>query len=749
MTMKTALTLILITCLFAWSCDTKTKNVDSCGDGFVDPGEQCDTTLGENSCQSLGYYNALGTLTCTSDCQFDDSLCGGRCGDSLVQEGDDETCDGGNLNGQTCQSLGYTGGTLACGAGCTYDVSGCAGRCGNGVIDEDEVCDGGNLAEETCLTQGYHGGALACEADCNGYNLDNCVAVGQCGDGVIQETYGEVCDGGNLDGHTCQGEGFYSGLLACSADCNQLDLTDCEAVGRCGDGVIQGTWEDCEGLLLDGQDCGMLGHYPGALACGDDCAFNFSGCGGSCGDGVIQAASGEVCDGGNLDGHTCQGEGFYGGLLACGADCQQLDLTDCEAVGSCGDGVIQAAYEEVCDSSALGTATCVSLGYSPRGGVLACTTGCLFDGGLCVPKSTNANLATLTVSSGTLTPAFDPATLGYVVVVPNAVSSLTVAATAADAPWATVAVSPGQPMALVVGANVATVTVTAEDGGAPREYTVRITRASPGDVISPNIGILKQVPAGTFQRDSEPTDLSTVSAFRMSQNEITRAQWTAVTGWADPSDAPHSSGMSDPVQGVSWYDAIAFCNKLSALEGLTPVYTVSGVDFTTLTYAAIPTSTNATWDAATANWAANGYRLPTETERMWAAMGADSANPGVTNTTGYAKAFAGSTGSNSIGDYAWYDSNSSSRTHPAGTKLPNELGFHDLTGNVLELNWDWYADPYPPGTLTDYRGPASGSYRVMQGGSWYNDAVHCTLAAGYLLNPYDRGYFLGFRVVRP
>jgi hypothetical protein len=79
----------------------------------------------------------------------------------------------------------------------------------------------------------------------------------------------------------------------------------------------------------------------------------------------------------------------------------------------------------------------------------------------------------------------------------------------------------------------------------------------------------------------------------MSQYEITRAQWTAVTGWADPSNVDVLERHERPGAEVSWYDAIAFCNKLSLLEGLTPVYAVSGVDFSTLTYAQIPTSDNA------------------------------------------------------------------------------------------------------------------------------------------------------------
>ena len=227
-------------------------------------------------------------------------------------------------------------------------------------------------------------------------------------------------------------------------------------------------------------------------------------------------------------------------------------------------------------------------------------------------------------------------------------------------------------------------------------------------------------------------------------------QWVAVTGWADPSDTEYSSGTDDPVQNVSWYDAIAFCNKLSLSEGRTPVYSVSGVNFTTLTYAQIPTSTNATWNAATANWMANGYRLPTEMEWMWAAMGADLANPGAVNTTGYAKAFAGSTGSNAIGYYAWYESNSGFSTHPAGTKLPNELGINDLSGNILEWTWDPYGT-YPTGTVTDYRGPASGTNRALRGGYWGFPATYCTVAYRdtFELGPDSRNGAVGFRVIRP
>jgi len=473
-----------------------------------------------------------------------------------------------------------------------------------------------------------------------------------------------------------------------------------------------------------------------------NCQLVTSGCGGRCGDGIIQAEFGEVCDLSALGEATCESEGYYEGTLACDSGCR-LETTGCAK--QCGDGIIQSEHGEDCEGSDLGGLTCGSLGYSePRSGALACLAGCVFDESACVAIGDDADLATLTVSDGLLTPVFSPSNKGYGTTLPNSVLSVTVTATVADAPYATVAISPAQPMTLEEGANPVTVTVTAESG-AVRVYTVQITRASTDDLISPHIGILEQVPGGTFQRDGNATDLSTVSAFRMSKYEVSRAQWVAVTGWADPSNPDYSNGMSDPVQMVNWYHAIAFCNKLSLLEGLTPVYTVSGVDFDTLAYDQIPTTFESDWFYATANWAADGYRLPTEMEWMWAAMGADTSAPGVTNTTGYLKEFAGSTGSNLIGDYAWHAGNSSGKTHPAGTKLENELGFHDLSGNVGEWVWD-LSGPWPQGTVTDYRGTYVGVDRLEHGGDWIGG--DCSIHSDSNHHPWEGYNYLGFRVVR-
>ena len=193
------------------------------------------------------------------------------------------------------------------------------------------------------------------------------------------------------------------------------------------------------------------------------------------------------------------------------------------------------------------------------------------------------------------------------------------------------------------------------------------------------------------------------------------------------------------------------------LEGLTPAYTVEGVtDWKNRAFDDIPTSSNTNWDNATCNWNATGYRLPTEMEWMWAAMGANKdARAGAIdaegiNRTGYTKGYAGSieegAAQEEIDDYSWHRSNSSSKTHPVGEKLPNELGLYDMSGNVWEWCWDWYG-AYPTGTQTDYRGAGSGSFRVYRGGSWYFIASYCTVVSRYY--SYYRYSYRGFRILRP
>jgi len=148
---------------------------------------------------------------------------------------------------------------------------------------------------------------------------------------------------------------------------------------------------------------------------------------------------------------------------------------------------------------------------------------------------------------------------------------------------------------------------------------------------------------------------------------------------------------------VSWYDAVAYANKLSQKDGLRPAYTING--------------TNVGWDKK-----ANGWRLPTEAEWEYAARGGQSSR-------GYTYA-----GSNVPDTVAWYTETTNDKgTEPVGTKMANELGLYDLSGNLWEWCWDWKA-VYTSGVQTDPSGAASGTNRVKRGGSWNNDASNARSA---------------------
>lgn len=210
----------------------------------------------------------------------------------------------------------------------------------------------------------------------------------------------------------------------------------------------------------------------------------------------------------------------------------------------------------------------------------------------------------------------------------------------------------------------------------------------------------------------------------MAETEVTQALFEMVMevnpskfqGSSYPPAAGEIQGRR-PVEQVNWYHAVAFCNRLSVLAGKQPVYSSNGVNITKIKFENIPTTNHADWNTIKQDLNANGYRLPTEMEWEWAAMGATSGGQYV-RFTGYTKPFAGSDGSNEAFEYAWYWPLSASKSHEVGKMRPNELGIFDLSGNVQEWCWDVRTkDNYPAGVLTDYVGEDD-TYplRVTRGG---------------------------------
>ncbi len=155
---------------------------------------------------------------------------GPRCGDGELAPG--EVCDGAQLDGTSCQSLGYEGGgKLSCAKDCkSFDAAGCvtSARCGDGAIGGPEVCDGSKLDGASCQLLGFEkGGTLTCAHDCRGFDTAGCATAARCGDGAISGP--EVCDGAQLNGASCAVLGFAGGTLACRADCGGYDLSGCRA----------------------------------------------------------------------------------------------------------------------------------------------------------------------------------------------------------------------------------------------------------------------------------------------------------------------------------------------------------------------------------------------------------------------------------------------------------------------------------------------------------------------------------------
>ena len=194
--------------------------------------------------------------------------------------------------------------------------------------------------------------------------------------------------------------------------------------------------------------------------------------------------------------------------------------------------------------------------------------------------------------------------------------------------------------------------------------------------------------------DEKPAHSVTLSSYYIGKTEVTQELWQAVMG----NNPSRFKGNRKPVECVSWDDCQTFISKLNSLTG-------------------------------------KNFRLPTEAEWEFAARG------GI-KSQGYKYS-----GSNTLGDVAWYEENSGDTTHDVGTKSPNELGLYDMNGNVWEWCSDWYGDKYYSSSPSNHpTGPSSGAYRVLRGGSWYSIANLCRSSDRGGSTPVDRGDNMGLRL---
>jgi formylglycine-generating enzyme required for sulfatase activity len=268
------------------------------------------------------------------------------------------------------------------------------------------------------------------------------------------------------------------------------------------------------------------------------------------------------------------------------------------------------------------------------------------------------------------------------------------------------------------------------------------------------------IPGGSFTmgRTSGDTDADappitvTVSPFYIQQTETTKAQWDEVRTWGlsnGYTDLAAGAGKASnhPVHSVSWWDVVKWCNARSEKEGLTPVYTVLGIVFRTGRF------------EPTVNWAANGYRLPTEAEWEKSARGGISGKrfPWGTDTISHGDAnYQGSS------SYA-YDQSPINNFHPSyavggfpytapvGSFAANGYGLYDMAGNVREWCWDWYAPSYyaTSNGTTDPRGDDwDNADRVCRGAGWSGSADTACCACRYREEPRASTIDLGFRPVR-
>ena len=379
------------------SCSPEVK----CGNGVLDSGEICDgSLLNGATCASVVGFGSTGTLKCNSSCTgYISSSCSKAvtCGNGDIDPG--EFCDTTDMNGATCESVVGVGstGTLLCDSTCKFNTTNCSASrgCGNGSIEDSEECDKTAFKNNVTTCTAYDGntyssGKLKCADNCM---IDTSDCKSYCGNGSVNSSKGEVCDGTNLNSKTCAkivGEGS-TGELACSDDCKSFDTSGCSEPKFCGDGKINVSGEECDTntFATGSNSCAVYSstYESGELSCTSGCKVSVKNCVAKayCGDGAVN--NDEYCDGekflnGRTNCSTWNSDKYIDGKVSCNSDCT-LNYSACveKPTVKCGNGVIDDG--EYCDQNAFIVDSCYDWSHTFSGGTLKCNTNCSIDDSSC------------------------------------------------------------------------------------------------------------------------------------------------------------------------------------------------------------------------------------------------------------------------------------------------------------------------------------------------------------------------------
>ena len=679
-------------CVCGGNTDDECDNVDDDCDGQTDEGYGVHAT----AC-GVGACKATGTRTCVEGVETDTCAPGLPAADDASCNNEDDDCDG-------ATDEDYPGVTTTCGKGACAAMGKMS--CAGGV--ESNSCVAGTAGAETATCDGI-------DNDCDGQTDEGYVSDATCGVGYCKtHNTPSSCSAGVVTACTPSAK-----LSATDATCDGVD-DDCDGVNDenalCDDG------NKCNGISTCVSGSCQQTTLPVTCAAQDACHVA-----GSCNAATGVCTNPEKCTGGT----TCVG----GTCCACtsGACCDGCNYKTssvrcnnhvsfeyyCKDGTICGDEVWGRVREQYCSGSSS-----------------ACDGALLWSTGSFVKKC-----ASTEACSGS----------------PNAVCSTNAACSTVTAGF--VKLNAGS---FWMGSPEGQACLSGYTGGG-----------------CPGSGTAESEPGRSSSETLHYVELTT--AFEMQAKEVTQGEWQSVfPGW-NPSYFPNC-GETCPVEQVSWYDVVAYANAKSSAAGLTACYVLTGIACEDGTSVASPADcmTSARGGINVATVALNGvaspyhctgFRLPTESEWEYAyraggltAFHTSAGNNGAITQTdrepldpnldqiGWYGGNSTATYGGAYGCSSWFDGATTCGPQPGGGKEANAWGLYDMSGNVWEWCWDWYASTYPAGTVVspvqDPSGSGSGSIRVYRGGSWGSYAGG---ARGALRNYFTPGYRynnFGFRLAR-